>query len=97
VHGISQEGKIYGTKVKSIFCVKEDRVSWQRAGAEGVLHMQAIKVLETLRKKYLLVEIDDIDRLCVTNVDWGRNDPRDILAVVIESEFCQLSEQARIN
>jgi hypothetical protein len=38
--------------------------------------MQAIKELETLRKKYRIVEIGDIDRLCVTNVDWGRSDPR---------------------
>jgi hypothetical protein len=59
--------------------------------------MQAVKELETLRKKYLIVEIYDIDRLCVTNVDWGRSDHRDILAVVIKSEFCQHSEQARIN
>lgn len=94
VHGISQEGEIYGTKVKSIFYVRKDRISWQRAGA---LHMQAIEELETLRKKYLIVEAGDIDRLYVTNVNLGRSDPCDILAVVAETEFCQLSEQVRIN
>jgi hypothetical protein len=31
--------------------------------------MQGIKLLETLRKKYLLVEIDNIDRLCVKDVE----------------------------
>jgi hypothetical protein len=37
--------------VKSIFYVKKDRNSWQRAGAEGSLHTQAIEAVETLRKK----------------------------------------------
>jgi hypothetical protein len=94
---LSEEGEAYGTRLKSIFYLKKGRISWQKAGPEGALHMQAMKALETLHEKYLLVEIGDIDRLCATNVDWGRSDPRDVLAVVIETEFSQLSERARIN
>jgi hypothetical protein len=62
--------------------LRRGRVSRRRAGAEVALHMQATKMLETLSKKYLLVEIGDTDRLCITNIDRGRNDPRHILAVV---------------
>jgi hypothetical protein len=87
---------IWFQREKCILCEK-DLVPRQRAGASRVLHVQALKVLETLLKKYLLVGIGDIDQSYVTIIDLGRRDILDVPAVVIESEFCHLSERAQFN
>jgi hypothetical protein len=98
IYGISREEEIYTVPTWKVYFVwKKARVSRQRAEAAGALHIRELKVLETLRKKYLLVGMGDIDQSYVTNVDRVRSDPLDIPAAVIVSEFCHPSERARFN
>lgn len=70
----------------------------KRAAAKGNLHLQAAKMLKISNNKFPLVKVGDTVRVKVPDVDCGRTDPRNILAVITsieDSDFFKLGNKNR--
>ncbi|XP_057669973.1 KRAB-A domain-containing protein 2-like [Diorhabda carinulata] len=72
------------TSSHQILTEKHELISTKRAAARENLLLQATKMLQTSQKQFPLAQIGDNVRIQVPDVDRGRTDSRNVLAVVVE-------------
>ncbi|GFU95543.1 KRAB-A domain-containing protein 2 [Trichonephila clavipes] len=74
------------TSSHQVLTEKHELISKQKATVKGNLLLQATKMLPTSQKKISTAQIGDSVRMQVPDVDRGRTDNRNVLAVVVGIE-----------
>ncbi|KAK9679289.1 hypothetical protein QE152_g40145 [Popillia japonica] len=75
---------------------QHELINSKRVAAKENLLLQATKMLRTSKKKFPAAQIGDTVRIQVPDVDRGRTDPRNVLAIVVgiqNSDFNKLANK----
>nr|XP_012151860.1 PREDICTED: uncharacterized protein LOC105663967 [Megachile rotundata] len=84
------------TSSHQVLTEKHELISIKRAAAKQNLLLQATKMLQTSQNQFPPAQIGDTVRIQVPDVDRGRTDSRNVLAVVIgieDSDFYKLANK----